>query len=207
MASITTQRKLVQFIDGLGNALVLTTSNDKDVGLVWERVSGTSAESMWVVETTPSGKGMRCQNYRYPMVYLEAINDVVRAVSTVNYPVPLPIALKKSKDHTVNPYNFCTPDGTLLKIKNDSSRRSFYLNTIANQYVDNASMAEVKGGMSGWAVFGIVIMTLAVITVIVGIIMFFRNGEVIADVIPSSSSTTNNQDEMFANTVFDVFAS
>ena len=203
MTSITTQRKLVQFIDGLGNALVLTTSNNKDVALVWERESGTSAESMWVIETTPSGKSMKCQNYRYPMVYLEALNDSVRAVSTVNYPVPLPITLKKSNDHRSNPYNFSTLDGVMLKVKNDSQKRSFSINTIANQYVSQSQNPHMKGGMSGWAVFGIIIMVLAILAVIVGIVMFFKNNGEMPQV--TEPGTSAMQEEVFTNTVFDVF--
>lgn len=202
----TTQRKLVQFVDGLNNALVLTSSNNKDVALAWERAPGSPAESLWVIETTPSGKGMKCQNYRYPMVYLEGINGVVRAVSTVSYPIPLPIALKKAD---TGPLRFATADGAVLKVKGDTHNRSFYMHTIANQSVDSSKTFEVKGGMSGWSVFGIVVMVLAMVGVVVAIVLLYRQnklGDSSDGAGLNTTQTASLQDDVFQNAVFDVFA-
>jgi len=202
---MTSQRKLVQFIDGLQTSLVLR-ANGNDVGLSWERVTGTPAESMWVVETLPGGRGMRVHNYRYPMVYLEGLNGAIRAVSTIKYPKPLPISLKKTPDyrHVSNPLRFCTVDNRILQIKGDAQKdRPFSMYVIANQHLDVFKSMEVKGGMSGWSVFGIIIMVLAIVGVIIGIVILYK--QKIIDMEPIQQATAGS--DAFDSTVFDVFTS
>ena len=210
---MTTQRKLVQFIDGLQNSLVLNGSNSNNIELVWQRVSGVPAESMWVVETVPSGKGVRCQNYRYPMVYLENIGQAVRAISTTNYPVPLPISFSKS-DAQSNPYRFSSADGRTLSVRGDMERRAFDINTIANQNF-NVSKKHFSESVSGWSIFGIVLIILAIIGVIVGVVFLYKRGEMGLGSQPSQSIesvieqpvTVANEQSTINSVVFDVFAS
>ncbi len=195
------QRKLVQFVDGLGNALVLAAGGGGGSGgvgnggykLMWTRVSGSPSESMWVMEVHTSGKYMKCMNQRFPSMCLDSAGAELRAVNTVNEPQPLPLSLREHNNrHMAGLNEFIGPGNQVLVLKGETESRGFKIITLANQHTDGGGGGMGgKTHMSGWSMFGIFIMCVSIILVISGVIFLNKRPGVLMQMIVDESKTNS----------------